>query len=106
MNFNINEVLAQMTAAVKKTLSDDWPEVKSALNLFLQNRKARLELLAEFRIKNTISADEFKSRLEDEKIMLESEMHVVAIISKSMAQKAANAAIQVLDKAVKALIPL
>ena len=42
----------------------------------------------------------FVKRLADEKKILESELHALAVISKSMAQKAANAAIDVLENAV------
>ena len=105
MKLDINETLAGMLAAIKTSVGNDWPQVKSAMNDFLQSRKARLELLADFRINGIITGDEFNSRMEDEKLLLKSELHVIAIISKSMAQKAANAALDVLEQAVKALIP-
>lgn len=105
MKFDINETLFQMLGAIKQTVGENWPEVKSAMNDFFQGRRTRLELLADFRIKNQITEVEFQSRLEDEKLLLNSELHVIAIISKAVAQKAANAAIDILNKAVKALIP-
>lgn len=105
MKFDINETVAQMLGAIKTTVGENWPEVKSAMNVFLQNRRTRMELLADFRIRKLISEEEFESRLEDEKLMLNSELHVIAIISKAMAQQAANAAIDILRKAVTALLP-
>lgn len=105
MKFDINETVAEMLGAIKTTVGENWPEVKSSMNVFLQNRRTRMELLADFRIRKLISQEEFESRLEDEKLMLNSELHVIAIISKSMAQQAANAAIDILRKAVTALLP-
>ena len=104
MALDINEIVAQMLGAVKTSVGEDWPEVKSAMNEFFVSRKARLELLADFRINNLITQEDFESRLEDEKLLIDSELHTIAIITKSVAQKAANAAIEVLQGAVSALI--
>jgi hypothetical protein len=104
MNFDINEVVAQMLSAIKGEVADNWDEVKSAANQFLQNRKERLELLADLRIKGELSEEKFISRLEDEKLIVEAELHAIAIITKVIAQNAANAAIDVFQKAVKAAL--
>jgi len=106
MAFDINEVVAQMLGAVKTSVKDDWKLVKESANAFLQTRKDRLELLASLRLNNEISQKFFLKRLEDEKKILESELHAVAIITKAMAQRAANAAIDVLSKAVSTVIGL
>src|ERR1700712_5111730 len=106
MNFDINEVLAQMLSAVKGEIKEDWPLVKGTANDFLQSRKLRLELIASLRLKNQISEQFFEDRLADEKDILESELHAVAIIGKVAAQNAANAAIGVLQKAVDAVIKI
>ncbi len=100
MNFDINEVLSQMAAAVKDVVADNWSEAKSVVNQFLQNRKERLELLAELRISGDLTQKRFELRLEDEKLIAEAEFHAVAVISKATAQEAANAAIKVLIDAV------
>jgi hypothetical protein len=106
MNFDINEVLSDMVSAIKGVVEDNWDEVKSTANQFLQRRKERLELLADLRIKNEISQEKFESRLLDEKLVLEAELHAIAVISKAIAQKATNAALEVLEKAVKVAISL
>jgi hypothetical protein len=100
MAFDINEVLAQMLGAIKTTAKDNWTNVKDTANGFLQDRKLRLELLASLRLQKQISQEFFVKRLADEKKILESELHSVAIITKAIAQKAANAAIDVLQGAV------
>ncbi len=100
MNFDINEILADMLGAIKGTVEDNWPEVKSTANQFLQRKKERLELIAELRISGALSQEKFESRLGDEKLIEEAELHAIAVISKAIAQKAANAAMDVLKKAV------
>lgn len=104
MEFDINEVLAEMLSAVKGTVEDNWDEVKSVANEFLQRRKERLELLAELTLTGDLPLEKLKSRLEDEKLLLEAELHAIAIISKAIAQKAANAALDVLYKAIKGIV--
>ncbi|WP_276500098.1 hypothetical protein [Terrimonas pollutisoli] len=106
MAFEINEVVAQMLGAVKASVKDDWKLVKETAGTFLQTRQDRLELLASLRLNNEISQKFFLKRLEDEKKILESELHSVAILTKAAAQRAANAAIDVLSKAVAKLLPL
>ena len=104
MTLDINEVLADMLQAMKISVKDDWSLVKKTANLFLQNRKSRLELLASMRLAGDIDNTFFLKRLEDEKELLESELHAIAIISKITAQNAANAAILVIEKAVMTIL--
>jgi hypothetical protein len=105
MAFDINEVVAQMLGAVKTSVKDDWKLVKETASTFLQTRKDRLELLASLRLNNEINQKFFQKRLEDEKKIMESELHAVAIVTKAAAQRAANAALDILSKAVTQLIP-
>lgn len=104
MKFDINEVLAQMASAVKNTVAENWGAAQTVVNQFLQNKKDRLQLLAELRINGDITQERFESRLEDEKLIAEAEFHAIAVITKATAQKAANAVIQVLEDAVGAII--
>ncbi|MCE3259486.1 MAG: hypothetical protein K0S12_1127, partial [Bacteroidetes bacterium] len=100
------EVLAEMLNAIKGSVKDDWKQVKDNANAFLTSRKSRLELLASLRIKGQITEEFFQMRLADEKDILESELHAIAILSKVGAQNAANAAIAVLEAAIKAALRL
>ncbi len=47
MAFDINETLAQMLGSVKTVAKETWKNVKDAANNYLQDRKLRLELLAQ-----------------------------------------------------------
>lgn len=104
MDFDINEVLADMLLAIKGTVTDNWDEVKSTANQIFERKKERLQLLAELRLNGDLSQEKFESRLQDEKLIVEAELHAVAVISKAIAQKAANKALDVLNKAVKTAI--
>lgn len=101
MKFDINEVVAEMLGAIKGSVEDDWTAVKDTMNSFMNARKERLKLLAELRIDNEISQNFFEERLKDEEKIISAELHAIAIISKAAAQRAANAALEVLGKAVK-----
>jgi hypothetical protein len=104
MSFNIDVVAAGMLSAVKGAVAEDWPQVKSTAERFLQNKKERLTLIAELRIKGEITQAKFESRLLDEKLILEAELNALAVLSKAIAQNAANAALDILGKAVNAAI--
>ncbi|TMI78145.1 MAG: hypothetical protein E6H10_17690 [Bacteroidetes bacterium] len=101
---DFNEVLAEMAQAIKGVVKEDWSVVKSTANDFLQDSKQRWQLLVSMRLNNEISEDNFKQRLKNEELILESNLHAIAIITKAAAQAAANAAIAVLEKAVNTLL--
>lgn len=97
MKLDINEILADMLNAIKLSLKDDWSIVKKSANNFIQSKKDRLELLSLMRLNREISETFFEKRLADEKEILASELHSIAIVNKVMAQNAPNAAIKILD---------
>ena len=104
MSLDINQVFADVVAAIKGEVKDDWSIVKDATNGFLISKQGRIELLIDLRINNEITDEFFKKRLADEKDILQSELSAIALISKVTAQNAANAALNVLQKAVETAI--
>jgi hypothetical protein len=100
MNINIDDVLAEMLSTMKGAVGENWSEVKTVAQQFLQRRKERLELLAQLRISGDLSQEKFESRLLDEKLIAEAELNAVGVISKALAQKAASAGLDILKKAV------
>lgn len=100
MAFDFNEVVAEMLQAVKTTTLDNWDDVKNSATSYFQERKLRLELLTSLMLHKEIDKEFFLNRVADEKKIFESELHSVAIVSKALAQKAANAAADVLENAV------
>lgn len=103
---DINEAVANMLQAIKGSVNEDWNLVKNTANSFFQTRKDRLELISNLRLSNQISQEFFEQTLDDEKKIVESELHAIAIISKVTAQNAANAAIDVLQNAVATALGL
>lgn len=106
MELNLENILKEMLAAVKQEAGTGWKEVRSAAQNFLNRKEERYRLAAELILTGDISPEKFKSILEDEQKLLESELLALQVIGKSAAQKAANAAIDVLQKAVDAVIGL
>lgn len=104
MNLNIDETLNQMLGAIKGETKNNWEAIKDTAGGFMQAKKERLELLSSLRLQNEINEDFFQQRLAEEKDILESEMHAMRVINKVAAQKAANAAMDVLQKAVQTAI--
>jgi hypothetical protein len=101
MEFDIENTVNQMLLAVKSSIQKDWSEVNATARQFLEMNKKRYEKLVEYRLTGKIDEQNFKSRLEDEKRMLEVQLNTLTILSKVMAQNAANAAFDVLESAVR-----
>lgn len=106
MAFDIREVIAGCMAAIKGAVTEDWPQVKEFAAQFLTMRQSRLELLARMRLSGQISDADLQSYLEDEKSVLQSELHAIAVVTKAVAQRAANEALDVFWKAVQAALPV
>lgn len=104
MSFDVENALKDMLSAIQGELSSDWPKVQSTVNQFIKNRKKRLTKLLHYRVTNQITEKEFNSRIEDEKLLLEAQLEAMKVVSKAVIQKAANAAIDAIEKAVKLFI--
>jgi len=104
MAIDINEIIPQMLEAIKAEVKKDWGSIKRTASGFLQSKKDRLIFLTNLRLHNQISDADFKLRLKHEELILETELHALAVISKVTAQNATNAAIDVLNKAVSTAI--
>jgi hypothetical protein len=104
MKFDINQVFSDMLSAMQGELKSEWPKARTSISSFLERRKNRLETLISLHLQGELSETEFASRIEDEKQLLEAEMEAIKAVSKAMAQKAANATIEVLEKAVKVAV--
>ena len=104
MSFDIDAVLGDMLVAVENSIDSDWDNVKGYAKQVLENEKETLAELAAQRISGDLTEEELKSELDDEKDTVEAELKAVQVMNKVMAQKAANAAIDVLFNAIKAAI--
>lgn len=106
MKFDIESTLKSMALAAKNSAGEDLKEVKDTSQQFFEMNKARLGKLIQYRLTGKIDQDDFESRMEDEKKMLEAQLNTLSIITKVMAQNAANAAIDVLNTAVQAALKI
>lgn len=102
--FNIDDTIKLMVKAIKDEVANKWSLVKDSANDFLQDHKYRLEELATARINGDIDDDFLQRRLADEEDILKAELLAERIIAKSIAQQAANAAMDVLSKAIDTAI--
>jgi hypothetical protein len=101
MSFNISTIIKDMKNAAVEAVKDDLDIVPPYVKKIFDNEKDALKALAEARLAGEISDKEFQRELKREKKVLEAEMLTISIISKAIAQKAINAAINVLVDAVK-----
>jgi hypothetical protein len=106
MNFDINQVIAGMLGAIKDTVKVNWHEVKDIATTYIENKKNRLELLAALRLNDEIDQEFFEKRMKDEEKIMESELLSLKIVSTAIAQKAANAAIEVLSSSIDAALKI
>lgn len=104
MSFDIDAVLGDMLSAMKDSVDSEWDEIEGYAKQILDNEKDALLELAEQRLRGEITEEELKSELDDEKDTVEAEMKAIQVMTKAMAQRAANATLDVLYNAIKAAI--
>lgn len=104
MAFDIEEVLDGMFGAAAGVLSTEWSKVQACFKAAINDERDAIEAIAEARLNREIDDDEMMSQLEDEKEVLKATLLVCKVKGKIAAQKAANAAIQVLSDAIKAAL--
>ncbi|MBS1781118.1 MAG: hypothetical protein JST70_17460 [Bacteroidetes bacterium] len=101
MAFDVDTVGQDMLVAIKGVLLDRWAASQEAIETFLEGQKKRLKLIADARIEGEIDDEFVEERLSEEKILLQSEMAAIRVISVAAAQQAANAAVGIIQKAIK-----
>jgi hypothetical protein len=104
MSFDIGAVLGDMADAVRNAVSDDSGKVGEYAKRVMENEREALEELAQAGLSGEISEDEFNEEVEREKKVIEAGLLTLEIMTKAMAQKAVNSAIDVFVKAVKLAI--
>lgn len=105
VDFDLKDTFDEMLAGAKQAAGDGGKEAKGVASRFLKNRKERLQLLAELRLAGDLNDEKFRSRLEDEKLILEAELKAMAVISKSTAQNTAQSVINIFQSAVVKALP-
>ena len=101
MSFDITKVLKDMTSAINDTVVEDGGDISQYAGEIISNESEALEVLASARLSGEINDEVFKREIERERIVLETELLTIEIMTSSFAQKAVNAAINVFVDAVK-----
>lgn len=104
MSLNIDLVLKDMGFAIIDSVKDDVVDIKNYTDTILQNNKESLKELAEAWIADEISDSVFDAEVEREKKVVETEILTINLMEQAAAQQAANSAINVFLKAVKAVV--
>lgn len=104
MSFDIEQVIKDMTSAILSTVDEGSRNVETAIKKILDAEKASLKELGVARVRGEINEQAFNRELEREKKVVEAELLTIVIMTKALAQKAINAAIDIFVKAVKAAI--
>ncbi len=104
MNIDYELVLKDMYKAMKKVAGGEWENIQDACENMFKKRQDTALLLAKLRAKGKLSKDDFESEVEDEILLMEAQTRVELIKVKAIAQKAANAAMEVLVTAIKEVI--
>lgn len=104
MSFNIEEVLKDMADAISNAVKEGTGDIKASSKEILDSEKESLKELGEAKLRGDINQEVFDREIEREKKVVEAELLTIKIMTKALAQKAVNAAIDVFVKAVKAAI--
>lgn len=104
MSFDISESIGQMASAMEQSVGQDISvgagQIASFAAQALSKQKESLAELAQARLENELDQDEFEEELQREMLIVETEMLTADVMAKAAVQKAIQAAITVLSKAV------
>lgn len=97
---NWESTIKDMLLAMQQHLEKDWPKMKEATTGFLQQRYERLSKLHELYLKGDLNKNFLHLRLQEEELLLQSEMNALAITSIAVIRRATRAAFRVLLRAI------
>ena len=104
MSFDISQVLKEMTGAITDAVKDGAGDIKESAKAILDAEKESLKELGDARLSGDIDDVVFDREIEREKKVVEAELLTIKIMTKALATKAVNAAINVFVKAIKAAL--
>lgn len=104
MRIDIDQTLQEMIQAVEESLGDGWKKVSGPVKEMMHRQRERFEMLSQMRTEGLLTEEEFQYRLNEQKQILQANVEALKLRGKVLAQNAANAAIEVFEKAVRALL--
>ncbi len=103
-NINVEELAKQMLAAAKGVFDEKWPEVKNFAESESKKFVSNMAEIALWKASNEITEDEAKSLVNLHKRSMKMVFTALEGISLAMAEKAINAAIDVIRIAINTAI--
>jgi hypothetical protein len=104
MAFDIEATFQAMAEAAGTSLEKESQSVRDALHRVLEDQRQALADIAAARLAGDIDDEQLEVQLDDEKIAFRAGLSMVKAITKATVQKAANAAFDVLIRAIRAAI--
>lgn len=104
MEFDLKDTIPKMLDAAKNSAAGEWKHSKEIINQFFNINQKQLKLISEQFIKGEIDENKFKYRLNELKEDIEMQTLTLKEAAKIAAQNATNAAFEVFEKSVKAVI--
>lgn len=104
MSFDFEATFESMVDAAQTELLENTEQIRNQMKQILEDEKNRLKLIAEIKLDPTATEAEFDVALENEKDVLENAALALEIQVRATAQKAINAAINVLNTALNTAI--
>lgn len=104
MSFDMDKTLNDMVSAASGVLSKDASKVQTCVRRAHEESREALEDIARKRVAGDYDDDDVESELEDEGQTLKAALLACKVQAKAAAQKAINAAFDVLRRAIKAAL--
>ena len=104
MSFDFEATFRSMVDAAQAELLQDTDQIRSLTRQILEDEKERLRLIADIKLDPTATDAEFDVALENEKDVMKNASLTLEIQVRATVQQAINAAINVLNTALKAAI--
>ncbi|MFN5426320.1 MAG: hypothetical protein ACK5A2_13160 [Bacteroidota bacterium] len=97
---NWESITTDMLSAMQEQVGKDWPKMKEAARIFLQQRIERLAKLHELKRSGSIDEQFFQKRLWEEELLYRSELNALSISSLAAIRRATKAAFWVLTRSL------
>lgn len=97
---NWESITSDMLSAMQEQVGKDWPKMKEAARVFLQQRIERLAKLHELKRSGSIDDQFFQMRLWEEELLYRSELNALSISSLAAIRRATKAAFKVLTRSL------
>ena len=100
MSIDWGQVLSDAVAAAQGKIGAATPQIKAYLRKVREGHEQALIQLGEARLSGAIDQQTLESEMEDEAKVVEVELLALQVIAKATAQAAADAFIQVVERAI------